>query len=177
MPSLEAIQEAFYADLLSVPYHRRVGISVQRGSEPDSPRVALPAGPGLAGPGGEISPAALFLLADAAAAVQMAGEVAPRALQVRLGAIFLTTTSRFRQLGPARGTVEASTELVRGLDEEAGRSRPARRAPVDVSVRLTDGAGVAVASHETSFQVRFMEPSRLRAMLGGSSEVLALIDS
>jgi hypothetical protein len=177
MASLEAIEEAFYADLLSVPYHRLLGISVSRGSELEPPRVTLPAAPGIAAAGGEISPAAMFALGDAAAAVELAADVAPRALELRLGAIFLTTTSRFRQLGTARGALAATTELVCGLDEEAGRSKRARRAPVDVSVLLSDSEGTPVARHETSFQVRFMEPARLRAMLGSSSEVVDLIDS
>jgi hypothetical protein len=177
MASLEAIEDAFYADLLSVPFHRRLGISVARGSELEAPRVTLPPGPGLAGPDGEISPAALFALGDAAAAVQMAAEVAPRALELRLGAIFLTTTSRFRQLSPARGAIAATTELASGLDEEAGRSKRTRRAPVDVTVLLSDAEGRPVARHETRFQVRFLEPARLRRLLGGSSEVVDLIDS
>jgi hypothetical protein len=175
MPTLEAIQEAFYTDLLSVPYHRRIGISLRR-DEGGGARVTLPAGPDLVDPDGKVSPVALFGLGEAAAATEMSYDVAPRALEVNLAVIFLTSESRFRQLGPARGTTEAVSELVAGLDAEAGRSKRARRGAVEVAVRLSGTDGAPVAEYVSSFQVRFMEAERVRALIGGPSALIDLLD-
>lgn len=176
MPTLEAIQEAFYADLLSIPYHQRIGISLRR-DEDGAARVTLPAGPDLADRDGEVSPVALFGLGEAAAATEMSYDVAPRALEMNLAVIFLTSESGFRQLGPARGTIEATSELVGGLGDEAGRSKRARRGEVEVAVRLGGEGGAPVAEYESSFQVRFMEPDRVRALIGWPSALVDLLDT
>jgi acyl-coenzyme A thioesterase PaaI-like protein len=175
MTTLEAIQEAFFVDLLSVPYHRRIGISLRREADGGA-RVTLPAGSDLVDRDGEVSPAALFGLGEAAAATELSYDVAPRVLEVDLAVIFLTSESRFRQLAPGRGTVEASSELVRGLGAEAGRSKRARRGKVDVAVRLSDESGGQVAEYESSFQVRFMETGRLRALVDWPSALVDLLD-
>ena len=175
MPTLESIQQAFYSDLQRVPYHRRLGISVEPQGGRDRPRLTLPEGPTLAGPGGEVSPAALFALGDVAAATELAHDVAPRVVEVEQAVIFLTGASRFRQLGPARGPIHASSRLLRGLDAEAGRSKRGRRAAVEVAVLLSEAGGDPVAEYESSFQVRFMDPSRVRSLIDWPSELVDLL--
>jgi hypothetical protein len=106
----------------------------------------------------------------------MSYDVAPRVVEVELAVIFLTGTSRFRQLGSARGPIHASSKLLSGLDDEAGRSKRGRRGVVEVAVLLSDREAEPVAEYESSFQVRFMDPSRVRSLVDWPSELVDLLD-
>ena len=174
--TLEQVREAFYAEFRSVPFHQRLGIRLDRGDDGEA-RMTLPARPELEGEPGEHSPAAVYTLADAAASIQVCEEAAKRALELGMGAIFFTVSGRFREHGPARGTIEGRAELVEGLAEATGESGASRKASVDVLARISDEAGSPVAEHRTTFYVRFMELSRMRDMYRPTSEFVRLLGS
>jgi acyl-coenzyme A thioesterase PaaI-like protein len=174
--TLETIQEAFYADLLSIPYSRHLGVVIER--DPDgAARVKIPFKPQLSGADGQVSPAVLFALGDTASAAEMSREMAPRVIELEMGAIFLTVSSRFRQLAPAHGSIGAETRLTSGLDEESGRSKEARKATIGVAAEISDDSGTKVAEHEAHFYIRFMPASQLRALMPGHSEVVEILSS
>lgn len=172
---LAEIREGFYADLLALPFHRHLGVAVKEVPPPGLPRITLPPGPDSVGQDGQHSAAAVYTLGDIASAAEMWNEVAPRAMELEMSAIFLTVSASFELSGPARGTIEAITNLVSGLDDAAGETKTVKKATIDVEARIVGEDGELVGEHRTSFYVRFMEESRLRAMTPAASGIVRLI--
>jgi acyl-coenzyme A thioesterase PaaI-like protein len=176
MMTLETIQEAFLADVLSIPYSQHLGVVIER--DPDGPaQVKIPFKAELGGDGGQVSPAVLFALGDTASAVEMSREMAPRVIELEMGAMFLTASARFHQLAPAHGAIAAETRLIGGLDEDSGRSREARKTTIEVLAEISDESGATVAEYQTHFYIRFMPASQLRALVPGHSEVVEVLNS
>jgi acyl-coenzyme A thioesterase PaaI-like protein len=169
MPTLAEVQDVFYAGLLTVPFHRHLGVLIERTQS--GARVAIPAKPEIVGPDGRHSAAAVYALGDVASSVQVCEEIAPRALELEMGAVFLTVSARFWQHGPARGTIEATANMVSGLDEAVGRAKEAKKATVEVAATVAGEDGEPAGEHRMSFYVRFMEVSRVREMAPASSEI------
>jgi hypothetical protein len=161
--TLEEVREALRADLLDLPFHRLLGVEIDPGASA-KPHVSIPAKPETSGPGGQQSPAAIFTLGEAACTVEMCEAIAPRAVELGMGAIFLTTAAEFRIHRPARGTIEASTSLVEGLEEEGG-SKPLKKATVVAEARIIDESGELAAEQEFSFYVRFMSEDMMGELL------------
>ncbi len=172
MTTLAEVREAFLESLATVPFHRHLGIEVEvTGS---GTAVALPARPEIVGPGGEHSPAAVYALGDAACSVHVCDEAAVRALELELGAIFFTVSSQTRRLGPARGRLTATSELLAGLAPGVGSPGSTRKGKVEVAARIYAEDGEQAAEQRMSFYVRFMEPDRVREMTPSSSAISRL---
>ncbi len=172
MPTLAEVQEAFYSSLLTVPFHRHLGVVIER--TPSGVRVALPPKPEIVGPDGRHSPAAVYALGDVASSVQICEQVAPRALELEMGAIFFTVGAHMEQHRPAKGTIEASASMVGALDPEVGAAGESKKATVDVAATVLGEDGELAAEQKMSFYVRFMEVSRVREMAPTSSEIFRL---
>ncbi len=173
--TLEQVQEAFYAELLSVPFHEHLGVALDRSVAPGEPRVTIPPKPEIVTPDGQHSVAAVYTLGEAASAIEMCDEIAPRALELGMGAIFFTVSARFVPRGPAAGTIGAVTRLVSGLDKKAGEGKASRKATVEVAAKVVGEGGKMVGEQRFGFYVRFMELSRMRAMVRPASEVGRLV--
>lgn len=172
MPTLAEVQEGFYAGLLTVPFHRHLGVVIER--TPSGARVAIPPKPEIVGPDGHHSPAAVYALGDVASSVQICEEIAPRALELEMGAVFLTVSATFQPRAPARGTLEGSAKMVSGLDREVGRAKETKKATVEVAATVAGEDGELAGEHRMSFYVRFMEVSRVQEMVPASSEIFRL---
>jgi hypothetical protein len=172
MPTLAEVQEGFYAGLLSVPFHRHLGVVIER--TPSGARVAIPPKPEIVGPDGHHSPAAVYALGDVASSVQICEEIAPRALELEMGAVFLTVSASFQPRAPARGVLEGSAKMISGLDREVGRANETKKATVEVAATVAGEDGEVVGEHRMSFYVRFMEVSRVQEMVPASSEIFRL---
>jgi hypothetical protein len=173
--TIEEVREAFYAELLSVPFHEHLGVALDRGAQPGEPRVTIPPKPEIVTPDGHHSVAAVYTLGEAASAIEMCDEVAPRALEFGMGGMFFTVSARFEPRGAARGTIGAITRLVNGLDEAVHGGTAAKKASVDVAAVVVTADGTVVGEQRFSFYVRFMELSRMRAMVRPASEVGRLV--
>src|SRR3977135_2820813 len=125
MPVLAEVQEAFLASILTVPFHRPLRIEME--TRPTGNRVVLPVKPEIMGPHGTHSPAAVYALGDTACSIQVCEEIAVRALELEMGAIFLTGAAEFQRLAPARGRIEAVGELLKGLDADVGKSKTTKK--------------------------------------------------
>jgi acyl-coenzyme A thioesterase PaaI-like protein len=169
MPTLAEVQEGFYASLLTVPFHRHLGVVIER--TPAGVRVAIPPKPEIVGPDGQHSVAAIYTLGDVASSMQVCEEIAPRALELEMGAVFLTVSTSFQPGAPARGTLEATASLVSGLDQEVGRAKESKKATVEVAATVAGEDDGPAAEHRTRFYVRFMEVSRIQEMAPASSEI------
>lgn len=172
MPTLAEVQEGFYVSLLTVPFHRHLGVMIER--TPKGARVALPAKPEILGPDGRHSAAAVYTLGDVASSVQVFEEITPRALELELGAVFFTVSASFELRAPARGTLEATAEMVSGLDQAVGRAKEAKKGTVEVAATVAGEDGQTSGEHRMSFYVRFMEVSRVREMSPTSSEIFRI---
>jgi len=172
MPTLDEVQEGFYASLLTVPYHRHLGVQIER--TPSGARVALPPKPEIVGPDGSHSAAAVYALGDVASSVQICEEIAPRALALEMGAVFFTVFASFQPRAPARGTLEATANMVSGLDQAVGRAKETKKATVEVLASVAGEDGESAGEHLMRFYVRFMEVSRVREMTPASSEIFRL---
>jgi hypothetical protein len=172
MPTLAEVQEGFYAGLLTVPFHRHLGVVIER--TPSGARVAIPPKPEIVGPDGHHSPAAVYALGDVASSVQVCEEIAPRALELEMGAVFLTVSATFQPCTPARGTLEGSAKVVSGLDQEVGRAKETKKATVEVAAMVAGEDGEPAGEHRMRFYVRFMEVSRVQEMVPASSEIFRL---
>jgi hypothetical protein len=177
MPTLAEVREEIYAGLLEVPFNRHVGVVIERQPPSDRFRIALPPKPEILGPDGQHSVAAVYTVGDIASSVEVCEEIAPRALELDLGAIFLTASARFRPCGPARGTLTASASLVSGLDAAVGRAKEAKKAMVETAVKVVGEDGELAGEHRMVFYVRFMEPSRVREMAPASSAIVRILES
>jgi hypothetical protein len=175
-PTLEQVREAFYAELLNVPFDEHLGVALDRDAAPGQPRVTMPPKPEIVTPDGQHSVAAVYTLGEAASAIEMCDEVAPRALDLGMGEIFFTVSARFELHGPARGTIGAMTRLVTGLDEAAGKGKAARKAAVEVAAQVVGEDGELVGEQQFSFYVRFMEPSHMRAIVRPASAIGRLVE-
>jgi hypothetical protein len=173
--TLEQVREAFYAELLSVPFHEHLGVALDRGAAPGVPRVTIPSKPEIVTPDGHHSVAAVYTLGEAASAIEMCDEVAPRALEFGMGAMFFTVSANFQPRGPAQGTIGAITHLLSGIDEVVHGGTAAKKANVDVAAEVVTEDGKVVGEQRFSFYVRFMELSRMRAMFRPASEVGRLV--
>jgi acyl-coenzyme A thioesterase PaaI-like protein len=172
MPTLAEVQEGFYAHLLTVPFHRHLGVLIER--TPSGARVAIPPKPEIVGADGRHSAAAVYALGDIASSVQVCEEIAPRALELEMGAVFFTVSARFWLLGPARGTIEATANMVSGLDEAVGRVQESKKATLEIAATVAGEDGEPAGEHRMRFYVRFMEVSRVREMAPASSEIFRL---
>lgn len=172
--TVEMVREAFYADLLSLPFHRHLGVEIDPQASGET-RVSIPPKPEITGPDGQQSPAAVFTLGEAACSVEMCDAIASRALEMGMGAIFLTVSSEFRPRGRPRGTITASTSLVKGL--EGGKdAKRIKKATIVAAARIVDGSGDLAAEQQVGFHVRFMDERRMRELVP-TSEVGRLIGS
>jgi len=161
--TLEEVREALRADLLDLPFHRLLGVEIEPGASA-KPRVSIPAKPEISGPDRQQSPAAIFTLGEAACTVEMCEAVAPRAVELGMGAIFLTTAAEFRIHRPALGTIRAATSLIEGLQERAD-SKPLKKATVVAEARIVDESGELAAEQKSSFYVRFMSERMMGELL------------
>ena len=173
--TIEQVREAYYAELLNVPFHEHLGIALDREAPPGKPRVTIPSKPEIVTADGHHSVAAVYTLGEAAAAIEMCDEMAPKALDFGMGAIFFTVGATFEPRGPARGTIGAITRLVSGIDEEVHGGPGAKKANVDVAAEVVTEDGVVVGEQRFSFYVRFMEWDRMREMFRPASEVGRLV--
>jgi hypothetical protein len=172
--TLEKVQEAFFAELLNVPFHDHLGLALDRHADHGQPRVTISPRPEIAGAGGEHSPAAVYTLGEAASAVEMCEAIAPYALEMGMGAIFFTVAGSFRPRGRAVGKIGAVTELVKGIEQGDGEGVP-RKAGVEVAAKVLREDGEPVGEQRFSFYVRFMEMGRMREMVRPESEVGRLV--
>jgi hypothetical protein len=173
--TIEKVRDAFYAELLSVPFHEHLGVALDREAPAGQPKVTIPPKPEIVTPDGHHSAAAVYTLGEAASAIELCDEIAPRALQLGMGAIFFTVAARFESHGPARGTIGAITSVTSGL-EEPGRGQAApRKASVEVAAKVVSEDGGAVGQQRFRYYVRFMELSRMRDMVRPASEVGRLV--
>lgn len=175
-PTLEMVQNAFYADLLSVPFHQHLGVEIERVPASGKARVTIPPKPEITAPDQQHSPAAVFTLGDAASAVEMCDAIAPRALEMGMGAIFLTVSAGFRPRGPACGTITATTSLVSGLKDADEGEKGVKKSTIVVAASILGEDGELAAEQRVSFYVRFMEEGRMRELVP-SSEVGRLAGS
>ncbi len=173
--TFEMVQEAFYAELLSVPFHGHLGVALDRDAPPGRPRVTIPSRPEIVSEDGEHSPSAVYTLGEAASAIEMCDAIAPRAVETGKGAIFFTVSGAFQPRGRARGTIGAITELVKGLERGEGGEGAPRKATVEVAAKVVGEGGEVVGEQQFSFYVRFMERDRMRGMVRPASEVGRLI--
>jgi acyl-coenzyme A thioesterase PaaI-like protein len=173
--SLQELRESVDASTLSVPLHRHLGIDLER--EPSgAPHATMAGKPELLAPGGIHSPAAVYVLADVAAAVSLVDEIAPAALETGQAAMFLTVAAEFRPVGPAAGKLLTSAQVTEGL-RRAQDGRPPKKATVGVSAHVSSEGGEPAAEHHASFYVRFMEPDSLRAMMPESSQLVQILET
>jgi acyl-coenzyme A thioesterase PaaI-like protein len=168
MLTLAEVQEGFYASLLTVPFHRHLGVVIER--TPSGVRVAIPPKPEIVGPDGHHSVATVFTLGDIASSVQVCEEIAPRALELEMGAVFLTVSASFQSRAPARGTLEVTANMISGLEQDVGRAKETKKAIVEVAATVAGDGGPA-GEHRMKFYVRFMEASRVQEMAPASSEI------
>lgn len=172
MPTLAEVQKEFLASLLTVPFHRHLGIETE--TEPSGIRVALPPKPEIVGPNGTQSPAAMFALGDAACSIRVCEEIAPRALELELGAIFFTVSARVQRLRPAGGRLAAEAEMLNGLEATVGGAKETKKATVDLAAKIFGEDGEQAAEQRMSFYVRFMEVSRVLEMAPAVSAISRL---
>jgi hypothetical protein len=173
--TIEQVREAFYAELLSVPFHEHLGVALDRDAPAGEPRVTIPSKPEIVTADGHHSVAAVYTLGEAASAIEMCDEIAPKALEYGMGAMFFTVSASFEPRGPARGTIGALTRLVSGLDEAVHGGPAAKKASVDVAAEVVTEDGSVVGEQRFSFYVRFMELSRMRDLVRPASEVGRLV--
>jgi hypothetical protein len=171
----EQMHEAFMAELLKVPWHAHLGIALDRDAD-QGPRLVIESRPQMANENGELPPGAVFTLGEVAAGAALCEEIIPHALARGSGAVFFTVAGTLRPQGRAIGKIAAVAELVNGIDvDEEGVAR--RNADVDVVARVMRDDGATVGEHRFSYRVRFMEISRMGAMLRRGSEFGRLIGS
>jgi hypothetical protein len=177
MRTLEDLREAIDSSILSVPLHQHLGISLDRAPAPSREvTVRMKAQPQIVDADGHHSPTAIYLLADVAAGVCICDEIAPRALAMEMGAMFLTTSASFKPTEMAAGPLEATAEVTKGLDETPA-DRPLKKATLEVIARVRTESGEAAGEQQARFYVRFMEPSRLRELAPEASQVIQILES
>lgn len=170
MPTLEEVQESIYAGFDEVPYHKHLGLEIER-TPPSGAKVSV-AAPGKAGPApGEHSAATVYTIGDVACSAQVCELLARRALELELGALFLTVGASIRLHGPAYGRLEATATMAKGLDESSGAPR---KGTVETDARVVGEGGELVAEQRMRFYVRFMDPERIGEMAPGGSEIVRL---
>jgi hypothetical protein len=171
----EQLREAYLAELLKMPFHDHLGIALDRDTD-QGPRLVIESRPQMANENGELSPAAVFTLGEAASAAALCEAIIPHAVARGLGAIFFTVTGTLRPQGRAVGKIAAVAEVVNGIDvDEDGVAR--RKAEADVVAKVMRDDGAPVGEHRFSYRVRFMEISRMGGMLRPESEFGRLIGS
>jgi acyl-coenzyme A thioesterase PaaI-like protein len=171
MPTLVELQQEIQAALLKVPFNRHLGVVFERDPDSGEVRTSIPPRAEIVGPDGQHSAATVFALGDIVSSMVVSEQIAPRALELDMGAIFFTVEARFRHHGPTRGTISASASLLRGLDEAVGRANRSRKATIEVAARVVGEDGELAGEHRMSFYVRLMEVSRVREMAPESSEI------
>jgi hypothetical protein len=174
--TIEKVRDAFYAELLNVPFHEHLGIALDREAPAGQPRVTIPSKPEIVTPGGQHSPAAVYTLGEAASAIELCDEIAPRALELGMGAIFFTVSAAFESGGPARGTIGAITSVVSGLEASVSGEPAPRKASVEIAAKVVNEDGGMVGEQRFRYYVRFMELSRMRDMVRPASEVGRLVE-
>ncbi|MEK6251312.1 MAG: hypothetical protein AABM43_05100 [Actinomycetota bacterium] len=174
MPTLVELQEEIHAALLKVPFDRHLGVVIERDPRSGEVRISIPPRPEIVGPDGQHSAAAVFALGDIVSSMVVCEQIAQRALELDMGAIFFTVEARFRCHGPARGTIAASASLLRGLDEAVGKPNKARKATIEVGAKVVGEDGELAGEHRMSFYVRLMDVSRVREMVPASSEIFRI---
>jgi hypothetical protein len=174
MPTLEQVREAYEASFFSVPLNRHLGLSLER-RHGDGAKVVMPAKPGIVGPEGHHSPAAVYVAAEAAAAVRLCDEIAPPALEMQMAALFFAVSASF-ELGPPRGgTLEATAELTKGFEQARPGDAPLKKATLEVTAMVRAETGEPAAEQRVRFYVRFMKPSRIRELAPESSEIIRIL--
>ena len=174
-PTLEEVRDAFHADLLDVAFHQHVGIAFDREAPAGQPKLTVAARPEIASQEGEHSPATLYTLGDAAAALELCEAIAPRALELGKGAIFFTVSSSLRTSAPAVGTIGATAALVKGLDASVGKKGASRKGTVEVAAALVGGGGEQVGEQRSSFYVRFIDLSRMQDAFAPDSAIVRVL--
>ena len=174
-PTLEKVREAFRADLLVIPFHQHIGMALDPDASPGQPRVTIPPRPQIATEEGEHSPAILYTLADAAAALELCETIAPRALELGKGAIFFTVSAALRTSAPATGTIGATAELAKGLDASVGEKGASRKGTVDIAATLVGGDGEQIGEQRSSFYVRFIEMDRMKETIAPASATVRVL--
>lgn len=171
--SLQEVRKAIDASILSVPLHRHLGIVLER-AQSGVPRVLMPPKPQILDSGGNHSPAAVYLLADVAAGIRLCDEIAPRALEMDMGAMFLTVSAHFRPAAAASGTLQATAEVTKGL-ETARSDRKLKKVTLEVTASVSGESGEPAGEQLVRFYVRFMEPSRIRDLAPDSSQLMQVL--
>lgn len=174
MRTLEEVREAVDASILSVPLHRHLGISIDRSATGEA-RILVPARPEIMGPEGHHSPASIYVAADVASAVCVCDEIAPLAVEMQMGAFFLTVSASFEPGAPSGGTLEAAAEMTRGFDAARSSDRPLKKGTLDVTAGVGAEGGAPTGEQRARFYVRFMEPSRMREIAPESSEIVRIL--
>ena len=171
--SLEEVRRAIDAGMLSVPLHRHLGISLERTPSGGS-RVLMPPTPQIIDPGGNHSPGAVYVLADVAAGLRLCDEIAPRALEMEMGALFLTVSAQFKPAAAASGTLVATAEVTKGF-EEPPSGRQLKKATLEVTASVSGENGEPAGEQRVRFYVRFMETSRIRELAPDSSPLIQVL--
>src|ERR1700730_17226396 len=151
MPTLDQVREGIIASLLEVPFNRHLGVVVERDPRSGAVRISIPPKPEIVGSEGQHSTAAVFALGDIVSSIEVCNQIAPRALELEMGAIFLTVAARLRPRGPARGTLTARASVLRGLDEELGHPKASKKSTIEVAAEVLAGDGDLVGEQQTSF--------------------------
>jgi hypothetical protein len=170
--TLAEAREGFYS-VPTVPFNVHLGIVFEREQSGES-RISLPPKPEILGPDGQHSVAAVYTLGDVASAVQACDAIWPRAADLGMVPLLLTTWAHFRSRLPARGTVSAVTNLVGDLDQALGEATGPRKATIEITADLFAEDGVQVGDYRTRIYARLMERSRARALAESVSEIVDL---
>ena len=167
---LAEAREGFYA-VPTVPFNVHLGIVF--GREPSGePRISLPPKPEISGPDGQHSVAAVYTLGDVASAVKACDAIWPRAAEMGMIPLLLTTWARFRPHGPARGTIRAVTSLAGDLEKTMATG--SRKATIEIAAELVGEDGAGVGEYQTRIYARLMERSRAQALAASASDIVEL---
>ena len=177
MPTLAEIREGVFAVFLNVPYHTHLGIVFDTAADAGTARVSIPPKPEIIGPDGQHSVATVFALGEIASSVEVCEAIAPRALDLGLGAVLFTLGASFSPRGPARGVLTASVDLLNRLDEGVGGENEPKKGTIKTSVKVFGEDGELVGEQRLSFYVRFMEWSRVQEMAPAYMEIVRVLES
>jgi acyl-coenzyme A thioesterase PaaI-like protein len=177
LPTMAELRENIYASTRRVPYNKHVGVVIDPPSESEPVRVSLPPRPEITGPDGRHSMAAVYALGDICASLEVCEEIAPRALELEMGAIFFTVNTRFRALAPAGGTLTARARVIEGLGVGVGSRGETRKATIETAVEVHGEEGALVGEQRFGSYIRFMDLARIREMAPASSELVRIVES
>jgi len=161
----------FYG-FVDMPFHQHLGVRFTRPDPYEPAIVGLPPRPDLLGRDGEQSPAAVYTVAEIAAAMAACDAIVPHApdIMATMKPAMLTVGASFEALRPAYGELTADAR-VRGDGARAvERLRTAKKVKMDIDIEVSGDDGEPVGRATVHFYVRLMDESRLRAIAHTGAE-------